>query len=337
MEWDRGYSTKYMCSIVDPVTWRDTEVLSITDGTVNHIDSGLRESADLQGVRYEYGPDKWIRIWMMTRQGSTSDRTALFTGITSTPENKHKAALREDKIQCYSVLRPAQETLLPRGWYAARGFSGAELVKELLEVGPAPVRIEGDSPRLAQHIIAENKENNLTMSYKILKSIGWRLRISGMGEITICEHATEPSARYNPLTNDMLEPEVSDKNDWFDAPNVLRCIDTNGNQCVLYDDDPASELSSVRRGRMIWEEESDVKMSDRETLKAYTRRRMKELQSRSRTIAYSKCYDPAVMQSDLVELNYPEQNLSGNFYVVSQKIKLDASGTTSEEVKPSWT
>lgn len=337
MNWNKGYSARYRCAIVDPVTWRDTETFEITDGSVNHTDSGLRESAELSGVRYEHGPDKWIRIRLITEQGQDAENTALFTGLTSTPQNKYKGVVREDKIQCYSVLKPAQETLLDRGWYAPKGFIGAELVRDLLTIGPAPVSIEGESPRLSQHIVAEDKENNLTMSYKILEAIGWRLRISGTGEISVCPKAQLPSASYDPQTNDMIEPEVDNKSDWFDAPNVLRCIDAEGNQCTVYDDDPGSPLSSVSRGRRIWDEDSDISTNDQETLLTYGRRKLKELQSRSRKISYNRCYDPKVMQSDLIELNYPAQELSGYFYVVSQKIILDASATTSEEVKQSWT
>lgn len=318
--------------MVDPVTWADRETIDILSGSINRTNSGLRESADLSCIDYTQGSDKWIRIWMDAEQAGSLEHIPLFTGLTSAPERKIDGTISEIDLQCFSVLKPAQDVYLPRGWYAAKGFIGAEMIHDLLSIGPAPVAYEEDSPRLSQHIIAEDGETRLSMAYKILEAIGWRIRIEGSGEVHIGPNAAETSAIYSALDNDQIEPSVSVKNDWFDCPNVFRAVADSGAATAI-DEDPDSILSTVSRGREIWQEETSVKLNDGESLLSYARRRLRELQATSTEISYSRSYDPQVRVTDLIRLSYPAQDLSGIFVVESQKVSLDHSGTTAEEVR----
>ncbi len=332
MEWSLGYKASYHACMVDPVTWADRDRLDILSGSISRTNSGLRESADISCIDYPHGSDKWIRIWMDAEQNGSHEHIALFTGLTSAPERNIDGITEEMDLQCYSTLKPAQDVYLPRGWYAAKGFIGAEIIHDLLDIGPAPVAYEEGSPRLSQHIIAEDGETRLSMAYKVLEAINWRIRIEGTGEIRIEPQASEPSAIYSALGNDQIEPKVTVKNDWFDCPNVFRAVTESGTETAI-DEDPSSMLSTISRGREIWKEETSVKLNDGESLLAYARRKLRELQSIATEISYSRSYDPQVHVTDYIRLNYPAQNLSGVFVVESQKITLDHSGTTAEEVR----
>ncbi len=318
--------------MVDPVTWADRDTLDILSGSINRTNSGLRESADINCIDYPHGSDKWIRIWMDAEQNGSHEHVALFTGLTSAPERNIDGTIEEIGLQCYSTLKPAQDVYLPRGWYAAKGFIGAEVIHDLLATGPAPVTYEENSPRLSQHIIAEDGETRLSMAYKVLEAINWRIRIEGTGEIHIGPQAVMPAATYSALSNDQIEPKVNVKNDWFDCPNVFRAV-TDSGTATAADEDPDSALSTISRGREIWKEETSVKLNDGESLLAYARRKLRELQTTSTEISYSKSYDPKVCVTDFIRLNYPAQKLSGVFVVESQKVSLDHCGTTSEEVR----
>ena len=332
MNWASGYIASYHACVVDPVTWADADVIELLSGSVSRTNSGLRESADISCVDYEYGSDRWIRIWMDPEQDGSHEHVALFTGLTSAPEKKIDGTVSEMTIQCYSVLKPAQDIYLPRGWYAAKGFIGAELVADLLSVGPAPVTFERGSPRLSQHIIAEDGETRLSMAYKILKAIGWRIRIEGTGEVHIGPYKEEPVAVFSALLNDQIEPNVTIKSDWFECPNVFRAVTDSGTATAV-DEDPESILSTISRGREIWKEETSVKLNDGESLPAYAKRRLKELQTTSTETSYPRSYDPRVLVTDRIRLNYPVHNLVGIYAVESQKISLDHCGTTAEEVR----
>ena len=331
MNWDAGFTASYHAYTVDPVTWRDQELFEIDSGTINRTEAGLRESADIKSIDYDKGSDIYIRIYLDAYQDGDSDQTALFTGLVSAPEEEVDGAYTETSIQCYSVLKPAQDVLLERGWYAAKGFVGSEQIKRLLSVCPAPIDTQGESPRLSQHIIAEQGETHLSMVEKILDAINWALAIKGDGTITLSPKPEEPAAVFDSLRSDVITSKIKRTHDWFACPNVLRAI-SDGSSATAKDWDD-SELSIDKRGREVWKEETNVTLTDGETISAYAARRLKDLQSSSVKLQYSRIIQPDIYVSDLVRINYPAQDVSGVYVVEGQKISLDHCATVSEEVR----
>lgn len=342
MNWAAGYTTLYYGCLVDKATWKDSSRFEIQSGSISRVGTNLRESADLTTSDYEYGPDRYIRIWMDVSQNGSHAHVALFTGLTSTPDKHISGYIFDEEdnlvdvtiertLKCYSVLKPAQDIYLERGWWAGKGMISGELIKTLLSVCPAPVEVAEESPRLADHIIAEDGETNLTMVYKILEAIGWRIRITGEGVIQVLPYSGEPAAVFSEIESDMLETDVTVTEDWFECPNVFRAV-SDGKTVIVYDNEESSELSTVNRGREIWKEETGIKLSDAESLQDYAKRKLKELQNISTTIEYERSYLPDVLVTDRIRLHYPAQGLDGIFAVESQSIALDHCGTTSEEV-----
>ena len=141
MDWQHGFSATYCLMTVNSETWADDEELEIVEGTIERdeeaelIESGSITLAESVG-------ETWIRIYLQARQEGDSEKVALFTGLTSSPERKLDGHRITYPVECYSVLKPADDVLLLRGYTAPRG-SGAALVKELLSVIPAPVEARG--------------------------------------------------------------------------------------------------------------------------------------------------------------------------------------------------
>lgn len=330
MDYRKGFSSQYYGQFVDPSTWRDTERFEITSGSVSHTDSGLRDSADIDCVRFTHD-ERWVRIYLDIRQGDDSEHIPMVTGLTCSPEDDIDGYYITNSVEIYSVLKPCEDVLLPRGWYAGQGLSGAGVIRNLLSVTPAPVVVEGDSPTLATSIIAENGESNLSMAEKVLLAINWRMRIQGDGTIVIEPMPTEVSATFDPLEYDVIEPKVSRKKDWYSAPNVFRAI-MDDVSAVARDDSEDSPLSTVNRGREIWEEDDSCELNEGESIAEHARRRLKEAQTIGETVSYDRRYDPNVSVGDLVNLHYPEQGINGRYRVVEQKIEMSHGAKTSEEV-----
>lgn len=332
MDWNKGFSAQYYAEFVDPQTWRDIERFEITGGNIKRTDSGLRCSADVSCVNYQQNAERYIRIWLDTEQSGSSAHVPLFTGLAQAPERKIDGTLITNPLTCYSVLKAAQDVLLPLGYYVPAGVQGAQFVKQLLsEVMPAPITVIGSSQPLSKYIIAEDKENHLSMSEKILTAINWRLRVLGDGRVIVCSAAQDISARFDPLENDVIEPQLRAVNDWYSCPNVFRAI-INDTSAVARDDNPNSPLSTVNRGREVWAEERDCDLADNETLAKYAQRRLEQEQRRYLAVDYNRRFHPDVVASDLVSLHYPAQGLEGVFYVSSQTIQLGWGARTSEEV-----
>lgn len=331
MDWSSGFSACYYVTLVDPVTWRDLDRVEITEGSISRTGTGLRQSADLTCTDFTPESERWIRVWMDAAQPGSVAHVALFTGLTSVSEQDINGVVTRLPLSCYSVLKPAADIPLEKGAYVAANMIGADVVQELLSATPAPVVIESASPRLSQAIVAEGGETRLSMADRILSAINWRLRIDGDGTIHIGAWDGTERAVFG-LNNDVITPSVKLRADWFSCPNVFRA--TCGDAVAMArDDDPSSYLSTVNRGREIWEVEDNVTLSSDESLQQYATRRLRELQSFAYAVSYSRRFDPAVNVTDVIRLHYPRQGMMGLYTVASQRISLGHGATVSEEVQ----
>ena len=331
MNWNSGFSATYYGTFVDAESWRDVERFELTQGSIQKTTESLRQSADIQCVRYDRSRERWIRIWLDARQGTTVEHVPLFTGLASAPSRDINGYYESNQIECYSVLKPAEDVLLERGWFAGEGMSGAHLVKNLLDVIPAPI-VEGDnSPTLKENIIAENGENHLSMANKVLTAINWRLIIDGDGTVHIVPPTSTVGRMFSVLDNDTIEPQISMSDDWYACPNVFRAINGD-NVGIARDDSEESRFSTVNRGREIWKEESNCNLNSGENITQYAQRRLKEEQDKVITVSYSRRFDPALNPTDVVRLHYPAQDLDGLYVIYSQGIELGHGARVSEEV-----
>lgn len=336
MDWRKGFSSRYYITIVDRDTWKDIKRLEITGGSINRSSSDLRHSADLSVANYNESGEQLIRVWLDAKQNSDSSHIPLFTGYATSPGRDINGMLISNQLQCYSVLKAAQDIRLPRGWYAPAEASAIWQIKELLKVTKAPVRILGNTSdptkiNLKHAIVAEQNETNLSMIELLLNAINWRMTLTGLGEIVLDNYPKEATAVFDSREHDVLEPSLSDSYDWFNCPNVFRAVlDTDF--ADARDENPDSPLSIQNRGREVWEEETSCTLNENETLAEYARRRLKELQQIARVVSYDRRFRPDLTVTDLVQLNYPAQKITGTFVITSQGIDLGFGAKTSEEV-----
>lgn len=331
MDWSKGFEATYYMTIVDRITWKDTEKIEITGGSVSKSDSNLIESADVDCLNYDHG-EQWIRLWLDARQdGADASHIALFTGLATSPSVSINGVIKQNSLECYSVLKPADDIPLPRGYFVGGGTNAPELIKnELLKDSPAPVVIDGEAPPLAKTIIAENGESKLSLAVKLLTAINWRFRIKGDGTIHICPKGNDVVASFDTLDNDVVEPQISVDYDWYKCPNVFQAV-IDGASYVARDDDPNSVLSTVRRGREIWQTEENPTLNSGETATQYVKRRLKEEQTAIMKVSYNRRFYPDVTIGDCVNMNYPAQNVKGVFRILSSSFNLSYGATVSED------
>lgn len=333
MDFTKGYTASFYGVELDPITRTEKNRFEIVSGSINREESELRHSANLTLKDNLDLNDKWIRIYMIAKQGSDSERVALFTGLASSPSISYNAGHIETTIQCYSVLKSIADIILPIGWYAASGYSGDQLYS-LLDKVPFSVTVDDGTPNIKNAIIAEYGETNLSMLDAILLSIstdandGWKLQIEGDGSVHISPYSRDPVATFS-QTNSVIETSFNITRDWFDCPNVFRA-GYGDYTAIARDDDPESELSTESRGREIWMAEESADVMDNESVGDYARRRLKEEQLRSEKISYNRRFLPEVNQGDCIRLSYSE--LNGDYFVESQSINLGPNATVNETI-----
>ena len=339
MDYSKGYRAIFYATVFDPVTWTDSSAgrIELLSGSVNRTNSELRNSASLTVKDYDSALDRWLRIYMVSEQLGEQKRVPLFTGLATNPNEDHNGSVANMSLQCYSVLKPAQDIQLEHGWFVAKNYNGVKAIKELLSCTKAPiVETEEGIAALDDYIIAEDQETHLSMVEKILDAIDWIMKIAGDGTIILSPAPilgyTEPVLTMSPNENDIVETSFSIEHDWFECPNVLR-VTYNELTAIAKDEDPESPLSIQNRGREIWATESSPALGTDETLGEYTRARLAELQEIYETASYQRRFMPDVYTGDVIRLGYPD--LNGDFIIESQSINLGHAATTSETVKRS--
>lgn len=329
MDWSKGYSASYYAAVVDPVTWRDVGRIEITGGSVKRSLSGLMQSANMNCIDYPQDIEQWVRLYLDARQGDSSVHVPLFTGLAISPDREETGSRAKMTVQCYSVLKPADDVALLPGWYVMAGANGARAVKDLLSVCPCPCEIVEGSPTLMNTIVAEDGETRLTMAEKILSAIGWYLRIAGDGSVRIQPMNTDPVAKLDSLEFDVIEDAIKVESDWFSLPNVYMA--RSGDLTAIARDE-TSKLSTVSRGREIWAVETDCDYAGSETLAEYAVRRLKDLQRRITELSYDRRYIDGVLPLDVIRIHYPKQKADGLYIIESQSITLGYNARTSETV-----
>ena len=335
MDWNKGFSASYELRKVDPVSWMDAGPLDLVSGSVSRSDGDLQESASLQ--MKENPQECWIRIYLKARQSGSGARVPIFTGLTSTPSRDVDGNRIDYPVTCYSVLKPAKDVLPQPGYYVPAGAEGARVAAQLLSVGAAPVSFVDDGPKMMEAIVAEDSDTNLSLAQAIVESIGWRIRISGDGSISIEPRAVEQAVELGTLGLDAVETKIKDTQDWYSVPNCFRAA-TGSLYAVARDDDPDSPMSTANRRKVrggtgeVWASEAGVTLGSMESLSAYALRRLKELQAPARTLSYTRRFFPEVTIGDLIGLHYPAQQVDGIFRISRQTITLEYGAKTQEEV-----
>lgn len=335
MDWDHGFSSSIYATFVDPDTWRDQTRFEITGGSIKRSIDDLREAADLNCTSsYTETSEKWIRVWLDAKQPGSSSHTPLFTGLAISPGKSINGIIETKQLQCYSVLKPAQDILLQRGWYAPAGIDSGFIIKKLLSVTPAPIEIDPDAPKLTDPIISMDGDTNLSMALLIADVVQWQIKLGGDGVIHVTPLPKTPTSvkRFDAFSYDVIESNLSMNYDWYNCPNVFRAIVGN-TVAIARDDNPDSIFSTVSRGREVWAEENGYALNDKETIAEYANRRLRELQTIYLEMSYSRRFDPDVNVLDIVDINYPAQSIQGTFIVTSQSISLGTNINISEEVR----
>ena len=271
---------------------------------------------------------------MDARQDQDVDHVALFTGLVAAPTSNVNGPVETHDLTCYSVLEPLNSPMI-LGDYIPYGMNAGDAIKRLLLPTPAPVQIDEGAPALDDYIVAEENETNITMIEKILKAIstdeaGWQLAIDGDGTIHVRRMPVKPTGIFSAIEADVLESALSKERDWFNCPNVFRASSGDA-YAVARDDDPASPLSTVARGREITVIETDVTLSADEGIEEYAKRRLAEEQQVFESADYTRRFIPGIYVGDLVSFNYG--SLQGVFEVKTQDISLTYNGQTKEKAE----
>lgn len=330
MDWSQGYTSTFRLYSVNQSTWGDGDEIEhlVSASITKDSDSSLIEDAN---ITLDGEPVKgYVRLVLEAKNTTGLARANLATILVTTPKKAINGTLKTIDLECYSVLKPADDKILPPGWYFPEGgdpIAGAsELLADCLKcpVESAESDIRTDEPK-----IAESNESALSMAQYLLKDTDYFISIDGRGCVSIKKKSDEIVKVFDTVENDVLMPDITDESDIFDIPNILRVTDSSGKYETIYNQDENSDTSIENLGWEKWAVDQ-VTLEYGETLLSKGNERMEELSKSTRKINYSREFDPGVSLNDVALLLLPQQGIIGTFRIVSQSLSIGKGVTVSE-------
>ena len=330
MDWNQGYTATFRLYSVNQSTWGDGDEIEnlVSASVTKDNESSLIEDAS---ISIDGEPIKgYVRLVLEAKNTSGMAKVNLGTFLVTSPKRSINGVLTTIDLECYSVLKPADDKLLPPGWYFPEGgdpIAGAsELLSNCLK---CPVEPAESNLRTDQVKVAESNETALSMAKYLLEDTDWFIYIDGRGCVSIKKKPDNIVKMFDAYENDVLMPNITDESDIFDIPNILRVTDSSGNYETIYNNDEQSDTSIEKLGWEKWSSEQ-LSLDYGETLLGKGGERMEELSKTTRKINYSREFDPDVKLNDVALYMLPKQRIVGTFRIISQSLSIENGIKVSE-------
>lgn len=330
MNWNQGYCSTWRLYSVDRATWGDGDEIKklVSASVTKDSESSLIEDAD---ITIDGEPiNGYVRLVLEANNTEGAARVDVGTFLVTSPKRSINGQLISIDLECYSVLKPADDKMLPPGWYFPEGGDPIAGASELLGgVLQCPVIPSESDIKTDEVKVAESNETILSMVKYLLTDTDYFIDINGKGEVTIKKKSDAIVVSFDTEDNDILMPDITDESDIFDIPNILRVSDSNGNYETIVNDDENSSTSVKNLGWEKWSAEQ-LSLDSDESLLSKGAERLEELSKSTRKISYKREYNPEIKVNDMALYLLPHQGIIGSFRIISQSISIGAGATVSE-------
>lgn len=354
VDWTASMRQTYEYYTVDPNTWMDIRrVDSIMSSSINR-DSKSETYGSSSLETTELLDECYIRTYMVVKQNGKEFKVPLGTYLYTTAADTFDGAVHRYSMTGYTPLIELTEKPVPIGYWIkglngrVPGFSPVNVITRIGDIINENSRCritmyENVSSMLANDYVAAPTENWLDIVKALLTAAynaQYAITIDPMGTVKLINiddiEKTTVKYVFDDGNSSILLANISAQTEYFGIPNVIELI-YNGKKAnfrsVARNDDPASIVSTVRRGREVIKRVIMSNTVSSETQEAIDARALELLENAStveKTIAYSHGYcDVAV--GDCVILNYKAANLTNiRAKVISQSISCVPGCTVDE-------
>lgn len=331
-DWSSSMQQTFEYYIVDPITWRDSKLLTnVKSCSISRdLDAATLGSASIN-VTESVG-ECYIRAYLVTIQNGIKERHPLGTFLVQTPSSSHNGKIRDVTMDAYTPLLELKENPPPLGYSLLKGENIMDRVSALTqENARAPVVAATCSTNLFSDFVAEPNETWLSFLDALMLNAKYRFSLDEMGRILFSPEqdtaSLQPVWTYNDDNSSILYPDFSIQHDLYEIPNVVEVVYSSGNNyyySVAVNDDENSPISTVNRGRRITKRIDNPDLIGDPTkrqIDEYAVQTLRNLSSLEYTITYTHGYCP-VRIGDCVRFNYSRAGLSNvKAKVISQNIE----------------
>lgn len=326
---------------VDPVTWRDIELVETVEScdVTRDLESETLGSASLK-VK-EMFPEMYIRVYLVVKQNGKTEKFSLGTFLAQTPSSSFDGMRDTVTVDAYTPLVELKENQPPLGYYVPKNTNIMSEAFNLTQTYSRAPIIEASSDEIIQFdFVANTNDTWMTFLSDFVENAKFYYNLDEMGRIVfspIQETASlQPVWTFDDSNSSILQPDLTTDHDIYGIPNVVEVVYSNSNYQLsarAVNDDPNSAVSTVNRGREITKRITNPSFSgtpNEDMLKEYARQYLKEASTLEYSISYKHGYCP-VRVGDCVLLNYQRAGLVGvKAKVISQRINCGEGCQVSE-------
>ncbi len=334
-DYTSSYNAKWSVWEVDPDTWdNDDELTGVTSVTINRdcTDSvPLLESATLTiaSGSIDRIDEGWYRVMADITQAGVTYRFPIATLMLQKTDFSYSGGVYSQTINGTSVLQMLEDKKNIGNYYkyAPKGVPGAQWIANLFDdvLVPFGVTVEDEDFYLKENFVFSPGDSYLSMAWAILDKYKWCMTIDGDGSVSIKKRPEEPEFVIDSDSMNYLKPEFSSSFDYSQIYNRYYAVGKDGSVMIAENDEPGSFLSRSSRGRWIEYVDTSPSLTDGETLRAYSRRRLEEESTLVQSISYTRDYVDGLLPFSVVEMRLPEYGLEGEAKVMSQSMTFDDS------------
>lgn len=332
VDWLSSMQQTFEYYIVDPNTWRDSQLLTNVKSCSITRDAGVGTLGSATIDITESVGECYIRAYLITIQNGTKERHPLGTFLVQTPSSSYNGKIRNVSMDAYTPLLELKESQPPLGFSVLKGENVMSRVSTLTqEHARAPVVVASSQTELFSDFVAEVNDTWLVFLSDLMNNAKYTFALDEMGRILFSPEqdtaSLQPVWTYNDDNSSILYPDMSMDHDLYGIPNVVEVLYSTGAGYYysrVVNDDVNSPISTVNRGREIVYRITDPDLIGDPTEKQideYAEQVLRDLSALEYTITYTHGYCP-VRVGDCVRFNYSKAGLNNvKAKVISQNIE----------------
>jgi len=342
-DWTRSMRQTYEFTTVDPNTWLDKKLIKDVEGCTITRDAEAETLGSATLTCAEDQTDEYVRSYLVTEQDGIHERFVLGTHLYQTPGSKYSATRKTADQDGYTCLLELKEKMPPLGYSIQEGANilniAGQIIREQLRT---PIAAGSSDDKLLSAFVSDTEDTWLTFLTDLISNADYEFGLDESGRALFAKRqslaALRPVWIYTDDNSSILYPSLEIKRDLYGIPNVVEVVyspsdDTAPMFARAVNDDPASPVSTVNRGREVTYRETNPDVTEgisQAQLEGYAKKLLRDMSSLEYQITYRHGYCP-VNVGDCVLLNYELAGLKNVAAKVTRQVIKCTNGCPVDE------
>lgn len=313
----------------------------VIGGTVaENLNTSLKVSGSLDMVGDADLGNDLVRVIFHAEEDGETAEVVLGTFLASTPSRTHRGSETAARVELYSMLLVLDEDRLERTLSVAAGSDVVSVARQLAADAGVSAIATPSTYVSGTVLIFEAGKTKLEVVNALLEYAGYASASVNAAGVVVMAPYVPPSSRPLAWTfcdgdGSIFLPEVPVEADWYHTPNVVVVTSTNAGatlSATAENDDPASPLSTVTRGRRIVRCEQVSDVTDQTALQAKADLLLASSSHNVTTGTLKHTYAPLLL-GDHVRLAYAGAGIDYRMTVQSRDMELVPGLPTTTKVR----